>query len=289
MEIKDYINQANGEFRLHGIQREEMTVTPELAAEMLAHSTYNRVLKEKRTDCYKERMADGRWIQGFATIDFDWNGRLINGHHVLTTIKQCGIAQICEIRANMPPEAVDYYDQPESVRNIRDSLSFKLEGRWIADADKKTKIILKYHAWVFGSKPTNSERINYLLSNEQAVNSAYYRASAYNRQGMNSTNDFVAAGLHIVLTRGGCAAWHGFCDALLDSMEAGKNEPTNAFRRYAAAKMYNGKTTAGRTGRRDIFIAAILAFNCWTERRRICGLKSLDDAPLPDVSLMERR
>lgn len=289
MKINDYINQTNGEFRLDGIKREVMAVTPQMAAAFLAHSTFNRPIKAQRVGAYKDRMLNESWLQDFVNIDFDWNGRLMDGHHVLTAILQSGITQSCEVRANIPPEAVNYYNQPESMRNIRDTLAFKLNGKWIADGDKKTNIILKYFMWTSCKRPTNNERVDFLLDNTDAVNGAYYKASAYKSQKMNALNDFIAAGLHIVISRGGCAAWHGFCDALLDSLEAGKNAPTNTFRRYAVADRRDGKPTQGSTGRRDIFIATLLAFNCWVEKRRIGRFGDISEIQVPVVSLEERR
>jgi len=70
----------------------KMTITPELAAEMLTYNTSNRPLSKHTVKSYAAQMSLGQWHDTFMPIQFSDMGRLIDGQHRLQAIVDSGCA-----------------------------------------------------------------------------------------------------------------------------------------------------------------------------------------------------
>ena len=64
----------------------KMTITPEIAREMLKKNTNNRPLSKRTLSRYVQLMKNGEWGITTDAIGFDVNGRLINGQHRLNEV-----------------------------------------------------------------------------------------------------------------------------------------------------------------------------------------------------------
>lgn len=62
---------------------EVVTVTPSIAAALLARNTHNRPYNQKRAEKYATMIADGRWMVTPESIIIDRNGVLADGQHRL--------------------------------------------------------------------------------------------------------------------------------------------------------------------------------------------------------------
>ena len=66
-------------------------VTPEMAAEWLSTNPRNRSIKEFKVKQLEEAIRSGNWELTHQSIGIDENGKLVDGHHRLTAIKNTGI------------------------------------------------------------------------------------------------------------------------------------------------------------------------------------------------------
>ncbi len=73
-----------------------MTITPQMAVDMLKKNTENRKLRESTIETYATDMRNGDWVLTHQGIAFDNDGKLIDGQHRLYAI----------IRANVPVETL---------------------------------------------------------------------------------------------------------------------------------------------------------------------------------------
>lgn len=96
-----------------------MTITPEIAAQMLKLSKGNRRIDVRRVRNYAETMKAGKFTLNNDAICFNADGTLVNGHHRLTACIKCGIPFQALVNRNMPTNSV--YDRGKP-RSIGDSL-----------------------------------------------------------------------------------------------------------------------------------------------------------------------
>lgn len=127
---------------------EEVTITPELAKEWLATSAGNprwrgKVVSRYRVDAIKRDIMAGNWNPGNGTIAFDERRRLIDGHHRLTAIAECGVpvrSWICVGVSDLGQRHID----DNAVRTASQILK----------ADKKVAAIANLHIKMLCASPT---------------------------------------------------------------------------------------------------------------------------------------
>ncbi len=68
-----------------------VTVTPDMALEMLEKNTMNRNIDQKRVDKYARDMKSGRWVLNGTTIVFADDGTLLDGQHRLWAIVEADV------------------------------------------------------------------------------------------------------------------------------------------------------------------------------------------------------
>ena len=108
-----------------GVTVEVMTITPEMAAEMLKHNLVNRTLRRKRVELYAKQMRNNTWRLTGETIVFSPDGQLLQGQHRLTAAAENGLSFDCVVVRGIVPEAMRVMDTGLS-RTAADA--FKLEG-----------------------------------------------------------------------------------------------------------------------------------------------------------------
>jgi hypothetical protein len=105
-----------------GVTTEILTVTPEIAAEMLEHNDDNRRFRGTLAATYARHMRAGRWRFTGDPIQFSETGKLLNGQHRLSAIVQSGeTCQFLVVRG-LPDEAQQVMDIG-SKRTTADALA----------------------------------------------------------------------------------------------------------------------------------------------------------------------
>jgi hypothetical protein len=88
----------------------KMTITPELAAEMLTYNTDNRPVSSGSVNHYAEQMKAGEWRDTFMPIQFSDKGRLIDGQHRLQAILDSGCAVAAWVAFGADDETFAFID-----------------------------------------------------------------------------------------------------------------------------------------------------------------------------------
>lgn len=100
------------------MRSEVVTITPEMAREMLKMNTRNRNISKERVALYAKRILKGEWKEDGQSISFDKNGRLLNGQHRLLAIIKAGKPITTVVVYDVEP-GIDTYDD-QRVRRARD-------------------------------------------------------------------------------------------------------------------------------------------------------------------------
>lgn len=87
-----------------------VTITPEIAAAMLATSSGNRAMRERYVDRLAEAMLRGEWRITNQGIGFDTTGALRDGHHRLSACIRAGVPIRSMLVLGMPNTAYQVID-----------------------------------------------------------------------------------------------------------------------------------------------------------------------------------
>ncbi|MCJ8601074.1 hypothetical protein MWH03_00570 [Klebsiella pneumoniae] len=87
-----------------------MTITPEIAAEMLEHNVKNRPLSPSRIAMHAAAMKAGEWALNGEAIKFDVTGRLMDGQHRLKAVIQSNVAIQTAVIRGLPPQSINTLD-----------------------------------------------------------------------------------------------------------------------------------------------------------------------------------
>lgn len=88
-----------------------MMITPDIASFLLSKNVeYNRAKVPSKVKEWSEKMRRGAWAVTGSSIDFDVNGRMINGQHRLQAVIDSGTTQQFLVVPNLPTEAFDHTD-----------------------------------------------------------------------------------------------------------------------------------------------------------------------------------
>lgn len=86
------------------------TVTPKMAADLLASNTINRNMRTLRVNRYANDMKAGAWHIGNDAIAIATDGTLLNGQHRLSAVVQSGVAVDMLILRNAAKESMSAMD-----------------------------------------------------------------------------------------------------------------------------------------------------------------------------------
>lgn len=89
----------------------KMTITPDIARQMLEKNVGNRPLSKRTLARYTKLMKDGEWGITTDAIGFDVNGRLMNGQHRLNAVIESGTEQTFFVVEDLPTESFSYTDE----------------------------------------------------------------------------------------------------------------------------------------------------------------------------------
>ncbi len=99
-----------------------VTITPEIAAAMLATSTGNRKMRAPYVERLANAMARGEWRVTNQGIGFDTTGALRDGHHRLSACVRSGVPIRSMVVMGMPNTAYEVIDTG-ALRNYGDRLN----------------------------------------------------------------------------------------------------------------------------------------------------------------------
>ena len=96
--------------RDHNLTADVESIWPKLAQFYLTLSAGNRSLSARMVERYRSIMQEGKWRLNGEAIVFDWDGRLLNGHHRLTGIIEAGVKVDIVVIRGVDPACFATYD-----------------------------------------------------------------------------------------------------------------------------------------------------------------------------------
>lgn len=107
-----------------------MTITPQMAIELLRHNTGNRAIRARAVNQYAEDLRRGNWRLTHQGVAISPSGRLLDGQHRLSAIIEAGIAAEMVVARNVAEESYIMMDRGKP-RLLADALH---QDRRIVDA-----------------------------------------------------------------------------------------------------------------------------------------------------------
>jgi hypothetical protein len=124
---------------------ELMTITPEMAVEMLGTQVANRPISAKSVTEMARDMRNGNWRVTGASISFDYDGHLIDGQHRLEACKKAAKPFETFVTTGLEPRAQDNTD-----RGRRRTFAHQLAIRGEKSANTLAAIVNAYHQYKSG-------------------------------------------------------------------------------------------------------------------------------------------
>lgn len=107
------------------IKMERRTITPEMAADLLARNTSNRPMGRAHVFKLAESMKRGEWNLNGSAIRISVGGRLLDGQHRLSACVESGTAFDTIVISGLEEECFSTIDQHVKPRKISDVLSIE--------------------------------------------------------------------------------------------------------------------------------------------------------------------
>lgn len=264
-----------------GVVSRIMAIDKDIASMFLKQSTYNRKISSKRVAQYVQDMRNGKWVPGQATIDFDVNGRLVNGHHVLTSIVECGMPEVCNVRTGLMENSIEHFDQAISMRSISDTAAFLMEGGQMERAREYALIarkIIQYNDRT--ASPDYNARVRFVIEHYDQLINVVYKLGSYKSMFLKARHDFYAAG-YFICQKNTFDAWHEFVDAMLNTTLPNKNAPTNFLCRYLM------KQEKHRGFRVEVMCAVVQCWNAWVQGKQVGRVHGLNCEYMQEILVKE--
>ncbi len=109
------------------------TITPAMAANLLATSNHNRKIKSARVCQYARDMLAGKWELNGDALQIDSTGALINAHHRLLAVCQSGVSVTMVVVRGLSPDAYKTLDRGVP-RSAADAAGFPYANKTLAIA-----------------------------------------------------------------------------------------------------------------------------------------------------------
>lgn len=98
-------------WKLRTKDRETMTITPEMATEMLQYNDRNVPVKPSKLAHFTRQFAEGKWVYTYEPIAFSGQCRLINGQHRLMACVASGQPFKADVAYGVPDDCFYFVDQ----------------------------------------------------------------------------------------------------------------------------------------------------------------------------------
>jgi hypothetical protein len=188
----------NRENEIDNESNEVITVTPQLAQEMLDTSPCNRKLSLTRVQEYVDYMRSGKWSAVVSAILFDTEGHLVDGHHRLHAVIQAGVDVRMSVRRGVSKESICFIDTGRP-RSIGDMLAFTdgfgdLRNR--ANKGSMVRQILIYKSGNLNRLVGHDEIAEFLRNNLEKVNESWEIYSGLEKNHRKTVG--VAAAIYLI-------------------------------------------------------------------------------------------
>ena len=162
-------------------------LTPALAEKYLGQNVGNRNLRRQKVQQYARDMRNGNWQTSGQAIQFDWNGRLIDGQHRCEAVIESGATIRALVVTGLDPRAREVIDTG-AKRSGADALGFAGHSQYstLLAAIARTAVARDngyLNRSMSTSVPslTNSEVISWAEENPDAIHAAALAQRTYKK------------------------------------------------------------------------------------------------------------
>lgn len=250
-----------------GITTDLMTITPDIAREMLGHNENNRNIGAKRVELLATEMRRGAWRVNGDSIRFSNTGRLLDGQHrLLACIKADTPFQTFVVRG-LPDKTQETMDtgKPRTMGNI-------MQIRGESDTARLSSVLRAvYVTSILGLEagaanniaPSRSEQLEFFDNTPQVKELAKAGTSFY-----HASNKLLSPALYAALYWTFSRIDENDADEFFDLLESGagleKNSPILVLRNYLIAVL-QARNSSSAYQRRRTAAVAVKAWNKWRD------------------------
>lgn len=259
------------------------SVSPEIASWWLQMNTHNRNLNKSRVSQLADDMRKGLWVVNGEPIQFDREGRLINGQHRLHAIVMSGVTLDMLVVRGLDPRAQDTIDIGSSRSMVAiltlNGISSGIGKSAIAVADYR----LTHHAdvlWKQDNMPTRMQQLQMIKErHDEYADGVNFGWAAGRAFGAHRT----AYGLLSILAqRSASNQWMEFHTGITDGVGLGMDDPRLRLRNLFIRRNSN---PSGNWMQQMTVALCIKAYNAYIEGRGIKNLRfTRDELPMPTVT-----
>ena len=142
-----------------------ITLTPELAKELLELNTKNRDVKEISVNEYSKQMSSGEWVENGLPIIINEDGVLIDGQHRLLSVIKTNHSYQCPLITDVSREAMATIDTGRT-RSLGDVLKLN-HYNWSSVSSSLIKMILAHEK---GIQPISFAKGSYINQTAKGIN-----------------------------------------------------------------------------------------------------------------------
>lgn len=224
-------------------QQQVISVTPEIATEMLEHNTGNRTIKAGAVNMYARDMLSGNWQFTADPIRFDTTGRLLDGQQRLSAIIQSGATITMLVVTGLAPETQEVMDSGVK-RTAADQLSMKgvTSSALIASA---VRLAILYEREALFAKGTNPSTTDILRWFEEHPDIADYQSMTWQAKhlvgGSPSMYLFALWETNMISVADADSFWKG----LISGADLADGDPRLAYRQMWVRALQTSKNRTG--------------------------------------------
>lgn len=263
-----------------------VTITPELAATLLATMLPNRHLRRAVVEAYARDMRNGHWRLTGESVKLNADGQLIDGEHRLTALVEAGVAVPMFVVVGLPTEVREVLDVgvPRKTADILTFQGYK-NSTTLAAATRVGILDKQGYLETSGAlksgggqyRITRAEEQEYLLEHPELP---------------EVTNTYTQAARKIGLPTGafvyGMSVLEGidkeeasyFADSMANSATDGAGDPRNTLLQFCRANLRE----KGRIGNGEALWLLFTTWNAWRDKRtvqRLAPFSGPADRPTP--------
>jgi hypothetical protein len=127
---KYFHESASGQFTLSSVRTEIISLTPDLALQLLKINTSNRPLKARSVSVLAKAIKRGEWSFNGDAIRVSRSGRLLDGQHRCQAVVEAGIAVMTLLVTGLEDDVFSTIDRGFG-RTTGDIMSIKGESNYI--------------------------------------------------------------------------------------------------------------------------------------------------------------
>lgn len=147
----------------------KMTITPEMALEMLTFNTRNRPVAQGKVEVYARQMLAGDWRYTRVPVIFSDEGRVIDGQHRLHAVIEAGAPIESDVAFGAPDEAFAFIDIGKTrtagdifaINGVTNSAAISAITKWVFMYDAG------YRNTSHRDSPTHAELYDYLVGHPE--------------------------------------------------------------------------------------------------------------------------